>query len=213
MDIETCRNGHLLTATQPAIGFPHANEEVARAGVSFSYQLVVSKWSCVTSLEAGAAAPKDRVRHRQVRGRGPFLAKHGNADYCKCLASLVSFIYWISHLLFAEEAGWGRLILQSWQFVVHVLFTAVEAYLIFFYEDESIPWPRLWTDTKGAWIPHPAEQRQPELLVWVYMLQLSVWVYMGFVHVLFDERRKDFYAMLIHHVVTVALVGASFQRQ
>lgn len=98
---------------------------------------------------------------------------------------------------------------QSWQLVVHTGFSLLEAYIIFFYEDDEVQWPRLWTNTRGAWSPHPlAGQQQPRILIWLYFAQLGVWTYLGFVHVLFDERRRDFYAMLLHHIVTVALVGA-----
>jgi len=42
----------------------------------------------------------------------------------------------------------------------------------------------------------------------VYVVQ-AIWVYTCFIHRFFDERRKDYFVMFLHHIVTIMLVGAS----
>lgn len=40
------------------------------------------------------------------------------------------------------------------------------------------------------------------------MAQLAVWIYTCFMHRFVEERRKDYFVMYLHHVVTITLVGA-----
>ena len=42
-----------------------------------------------------------------------------------------------------------------------------------------------------------------------YILQLSVWMWTAFSCKWLEERRKDYLEMMLHHVVTVALVSDS----
>lgn len=41
---------------------------------------------------------------------------------------------------------------------------------------------------------------------WVYMLQIAWYIHCTYAHVFLDKYKKDFWAMFIHHVVTLALV-------
>jgi hypothetical protein len=93
---------------------------------------------------------------------------------------------------------------QSWQFFVHVTMTMME--FVILYEEE---W---WRDTTTVWVPHPFEQRgrfRTDLQI-LYITQLAIWIYTCFIHRFLDERRKDYFVMYTHHIVTIALVGVSW---
>lgn len=88
---------------------------------------------------------------------------------------------------------------QSWQLAIHVFATALEYYLL-----TVEPW---WTDPITCWIPHPKDQQHSALTVYFYVQQLAIWVFTCMIHRFFDERRKDYFVMYIHHVCTIGLVG------
>ena len=91
---------------------------------------------------------------------------------------------------------------QSWQLFSHVVFAALEWRIL-----SSEPWYR---DPATCWSPHPYEQagaHRPDLTM-LYLMQLAVWVYTCVIHRFFDERRKDYFVLYIHHIVTIMLVGA-----
>jgi len=96
---------------------------------------------------------------------------------------------------------------QCWQLAVHAGFTAVELALL---TGENAAW---WDDPRTCWIPHPRDQHplHTPLLRYFYLAQLAVWIYTCFVHRFLDERRKDYFVMYIHHIVTIGLVGMSWQ--
>jgi hypothetical protein len=93
---------------------------------------------------------------------------------------------------------------QTWQLVVHAGASLFEIMIL---SDEE--W---WSKPETSWVPHPFEQRgkfRTDLQVF-YMAQLAVWMYTCFVHRFVDERRKDYFVMYLHHIVTIALVGLSW---
>jgi hypothetical protein len=93
---------------------------------------------------------------------------------------------------------------QSWQLCIHVSMSLLELYIL-----STEDW---WTDTITIWVPHPFEQRgmhRVDLQV-LYITQLAVWIYTCFIHRFVDERRKDYFVMYTHHLVTIALVGMSW---
>lgn len=93
---------------------------------------------------------------------------------------------------------------QSWQLFVHASFALLEGYIL-----SGEPW---YDQPATCWIPHPYEQLKGfrKDLVVVYMAQLSIWIYTCVIHRFFDERRKDYYVMYVHHIATIALVACSF---
>jgi len=93
---------------------------------------------------------------------------------------------------------------QTWQLVVH---TSASLFEFMILSDEE--W---WSKPETSWVPHPFEQRgkfRTDLQVF-YMAQLAVWMYTCIVHRFVDERRKDYFVMYLHHIVTIALVGLSW---
>lgn len=86
--------------------------------------------------------------------------------------------------------------------VVHVGATYVELLVL-----SQETW---WQDTRTCWIPHPWVQEHSTLAEGLYIGQLIVWVYTCMIHRFFDERRKDYFVMYAHHVITIALVAGSY---
>lgn len=92
---------------------------------------------------------------------------------------------------------------QSWQLFLHVAFAALEWRIL-----AQEPWH---ADPATCWSPHPYEQARVghrSDLTLLYLAQLAVWVYTCVVHRFFDERRKDYFVLYVHHIVTIMLVGA-----
>lgn len=91
---------------------------------------------------------------------------------------------------------------QSWQLFVHAAFSLVELRIL---SDEG--W---YEDPAHCWIPHPFQQiisgHRTDLTI-LYLAQLAIWVYTCLVHRFWDERRKDYFVMYVHHIVTIMLVG------
>lgn len=91
---------------------------------------------------------------------------------------------------------------QSWQLFVHVAFSLVELRIL---SDEG--W---YEDPAHCWIPHPFQQiitgHRTDLTI-LYLAQLAIWVYTCLIHRFWDERRKDYFVMYVHHIVTIMLVG------
>ena len=91
---------------------------------------------------------------------------------------------------------------QSWQLFLHVAFAALEWRIL-----AQEPWH---ADPATCWSPHPYEQARTghrSDLTLLYLAQLAVWVYTCVVHRFFDERRKDYFVLYVHHLVTIMLVG------
>lgn len=97
---------------------------------------------------------------------------------------------------------------QSWQLFSHCLFSCLEWRLLT--TSEADGGGKEWFDDPArCWIPHPYDQ--PPLhspaLVSLYLAQLAVWVFTCLEHRWSDERRKDYFVMFLHHIVTIMLVG------
>jgi len=65
----------------------------------------------------------------------------------------------------------------------------------------------MW-DTRKGW--YEADLPIPCLVKGYYLTQLSFYLHALVAHVTIEIRRRDFLEMLIHHLVTIALVGASY---
>jgi len=91
---------------------------------------------------------------------------------------------------------------QMWQLVVHAIFAVLEWRVL---RDE--PW---FDEGWRAAVPSPHVQTNKPELRQLYLAQLAVWIYMGACQLFFLEKQKDYYVMMSHHVITLALVGLSF---
>lgn len=96
----------------------------------------------------------------------------------------------------------NKFIDQTWQLVVHALFTVWEAYIL-----SSETW---FTDTSTVWKPIWYEQEVRASLKWLYLAQISVWTVTGISHRFIDEYHKDYYLMFAHHIATMILLVPSY---
>jgi very-long-chain ceramide synthase len=70
--------------------------------------------------------------------------------------------------------------------------------------------PTWWYRTEAFWIDYPHWDMKPELKRY-YLMQMAYWIQQFIVLVLGLERpRKDYYVLVIHHIVTIWLVGWSY---
>jgi TLC domain len=103
---------------------------------------------------------------------------------------------------------------QSWQLTVHTFFALCGYYLIFVAErHEGLPAMWEFDELENLWLPrpwYPGGQPMDWRVRLLYTAELAVWIYTAGMHVFFDKRRKDFQAMLGHHVVTIYLISGSF---
>ena len=95
---------------------------------------------------------------------------------------------------------------QAWQLAVHVVFALAEARIL-----SEEPW---WFDTQSSWLPSVEALAvmpvRTDLKV-LYLAQLVVWVYTCAAHRYLDERRRDYYVLYAHHLVTILLVLGSWE--
>jgi hypothetical protein len=98
---------------------------------------------------------------------------------------------------------------QSWQLVVHVCMSCYSLYVMQEHVDDGGSW---WRDTRNCWFGPGGELYQPANppLDRAYVMQLSIWVATAVSHVYLDEKHKDYYVMLLHHIVTIFLVSFSW---
>ncbi|KJE95781.1 longevity protein [Capsaspora owczarzaki ATCC 30864] len=92
-----------------------------------------------------------------------------------------------------QEAVW-RLIYYTTAFVWSV-------YIL-----SGYPW---LTDTDYCWIGYPEKQTLDPTIQWIYFIQLGFYMSLLFSQFT-DVKRKDFWEMFIHHVVTIFLVAFSY---
>ncbi|CAG0895516.1 unnamed protein product [Cyprideis torosa] len=65
-----------------------------------------------------------------------------------------------------------------------------------------------FSDTRECWVGYP-KHSIPMAIYWYYMIELSFYWSLLFFQFL-DTRRKDFWQMLVHHVVTISLIVFSW---
>jgi len=63
--------------------------------------------------------------------------------------------------------------------------------------------------TKNCWRGYPYQLVTGELALF-YEMEFGFYLFLVFGHTLLDARRKDFYQMLAHHVVTLLLISVSW---
>ena len=91
---------------------------------------------------------------------------------------------------------------QIWQLVVHAGFAVLEWRVL-----REEPW---FEEGWKAAVPSPHVQTNSPELRQLYLAQFAVWLYMGACQLFFLEKQRDYYVMMSHHIITLALVGLSF---
>ncbi|KAI9729845.1 MAG: sphingosine N-acyltransferase lag1 [Cirrosporium novae-zelandiae] len=89
---------------------------------------------------------------------------------------------------------------QAWIFVYYGAFWSLGMYLLLQHE--------YWRDFKQLWAPWPYRE-MGGLFKWYYLVQFAFWL-QQIVVVNIEERRKDHIQMFTHHIITCALIFASY---
>lgn len=108
--------------------------------------------------------------------------------------------WWRRRRVLGKASEMKRFTETSWRFLFYIVAFWLGLYVLW-----DKPW--LW-DTKHCWYGYPL-QHVPGDVWWYYMLELSF--YWSLVFSLFmDIKRKDFRAMIVHHVATIGLMVMSW---
>ncbi|KAJ1719407.1 Sphingosine N-acyltransferase lag1 [Coemansia erecta] len=87
---------------------------------------------------------------------------------------------------------------QGWQTIFYIVSNSAGLYVM-----SQNPH---WMNTAGYWTNYPEGHRQMSALMKsYYLVQMGFWLHQIFV-LLIEERRKDFVAMFVHHIVTCTLL-------
>lgn len=92
---------------------------------------------------------------------------------------------------------------QSWQLAIHVSMGLWEVRLV----SQN---PKWWEDPATGFNPCPSKATFSDEFILFYIIQLSLWIWTGVSCQFLEERRKDYLEMMIHHILTVALILNSF---
>lgn len=82
-------------------------------------------------------------------------------------------------------------------------YTFIFFYGLYVMSDKSWLW-----DIRNCWYEYPNHSVDDDVW-WYYMISLSFYWSMTFTH-FFEAKRKDFWQMFIHHIVTIALITFSW---
>ncbi|WEW55537.1 TRAM superfamily transporter protein [Emydomyces testavorans] len=106
----------------------------------------------------------------------------------------------IAHQLGLKSKTAVRFAEQGWLLVYYIVFWSYGMYI----------WvnSKYWMDFRGIWADWPSREI-PGYFKLYCVLQLSFWLQQIFV-INIEERRKDYYQMLTHHIVTSTLLGAAY---
>ena len=89
---------------------------------------------------------------------------------------------------------------QSWSFVYYSVSWTLGVYIIY-----NSPY---WLNIEEAFPSEPVVQLD-HLFKWYYLVQFAFWVQQIFV-LNCEERRKDFWQMFVHHIITCVLLLMSY---
>ncbi|RUP45308.1 TLC domain-containing protein [Jimgerdemannia flammicorona] len=89
---------------------------------------------------------------------------------------------------------------QGWSFLYYVVFWTLGMYVM--YQGPH------WFNVSHYWIDYPHTPIS-KICKWYYLVQFAFWVQQVFV-LNIEERRKDFTAMLTHHIITCVLMASSY---
>jgi len=101
----------------------------------------------------------------------------------------------------AKSRNIRKFVDQAWQLVIHGSMTIFECYIIY-----GQPW--LW-NVATAW--DDVQIRPRGAVQQLYLIQLGVRIWSSFSHRFIEAKHKDYFLMFTHHVVTISLLGGSYQ--
>ncbi|KAG4304527.1 hypothetical protein PORY_001920 [Pneumocystis oryctolagi] len=89
---------------------------------------------------------------------------------------------------------------QAWCFLYYLVFWSIEIYIVYN--------STYWFNYKQLWIEYPQVELK-KYFKWYYLAQFSFWIHQIFV-LNVETRRKDYYEMFFHHIITCILVFMSY---
>lgn len=95
---------------------------------------------------------------------------------------------------------------QFWQLVVHVSMSVVETYVL--WQTAQLSGEDILVDPVR--MQAYTEQNSP-FLETVYLVQMAIWIVTSICHIWLFEPQSDYFVMLAHHIVTIALVAISLE--
>ena len=108
---------------------------------------------------------------------------------------------WFRHrLVMTKVSKQVKFMECAWQLTYY---TAIFSYGLYIMLDK--PW---LYDLKKCWYDYPHHDMENDVW-WYYMISLSFYWSMIFTH-FFETKRKDFWQMFFHHLVTIALIAFSW---
>ncbi|CAG2237509.1 CERS1_2_3_4 [Mytilus edulis] len=89
----------------------------------------------------------------------------------------------------------------SWQFIFYFIMSWYGIYVL---------WDKPWfTKSVHCWTGYPTQQTVSDGIYWYYLLELAFYI-SSIVTICTDHKRKDFVEMSVHHIVTILLIGLSW---
>eukprot|EP00658_Telonema_sp_P-2_P055765 TRINITY_DN44324_c0_g1_i1.p1 TRINITY_DN44324_c0_g1~~TRINITY_DN44324_c0_g1_i1.p1 ORF type:complete len:399 (-),score=95.12 TRINITY_DN44324_c0_g1_i1:276-1472(-) len=96
---------------------------------------------------------------------------------------------------------------QFWQLVIHSSMAVLE-WVVLAQVTEISGGVSLFEDPTGMSV---FNQDDPPLLTWLYLIQLAIWIVTAVFHIWVFQPQSDYFVMLAHHIVTIALITISLQ--
>ncbi|CAC5357054.1 CERS5_6 [Mytilus coruscus] len=88
-----------------------------------------------------------------------------------------------------------------WQFIFYFIMSWYGIYVL---------WDKPWfTQSVQCWTGWPSQQTVSDGIYWYYLLELAFYI-SSIVTICTDHKRKDFVEMSVHHIVTILLIGLSW---
>lgn len=99
----------------------------------------------------------------------------------------------------------GKFQESAWKCIAYIALTAGSTYAM---SNETFWWdvPELWTHCNGL----PCQYEASARIKFAYALDMAYYMYAIPYCIMFETKRKDFWATMLHHLVTVTLIGYSY---
>eukprot|EP00656_Telonema_subtile_P024381 TRINITY_DN2652_c0_g1_i9.p1 TRINITY_DN2652_c0_g1~~TRINITY_DN2652_c0_g1_i9.p1 ORF type:complete len:283 (-),score=75.52 TRINITY_DN2652_c0_g1_i9:198-1046(-) len=95
---------------------------------------------------------------------------------------------------------------QFWQLLIHVLMAVAETVVL--QQTAELAGGDLFEEPLR--LAH-FKQSNPDSLLQLYLIQMAIWIVTAVCHIWLFEAQSDYFVMLGHHIVTVALIAISLQ--
>ena len=77
----------------------------------------------------------------------------------------------------------------------------------------TVPGMNLLTNPEYVWDGYSIENPVESGIYWIYAIELGYYFHSLYTTVAVDQRRKDTFVMMIHHLLTILLMTISFSNR